>query len=193
MYLLDKWRYDELERIAADFIEDYGIASYPISPIGLLRRMGIAVKTYNEITDVKARAIAAKASPDAFQIASDRHDVKETTVYYDSHHDIPRTRTSTAHELAHILCGHPSHDEPYESEAKYLASYLLAPAPLIIALKAFDVFAVMDLFGVSRECAEIRVDNAQKRMTFGGDWQEHEIRILESCREWSGGVCLQSA
>ena len=187
MYLPERERYDELEKIAADFIEDYGISEYPLNMKELIERMRIPLVPYSGIFDQGVRSLAKRASRDAFHIAPANYDITRMGVYYDPHQTGERVRMSLAHELAHILCEHQSDDEPYESEAKYLASYILAPTPLVIECTGCGLYEVVETFGVSQQCAKIRIERARSRISYGTPYMDHERRIMESCRDWIGG------
>ena len=187
MYLPDNKRYDELEEMAVEFIEDYGIARFPLDMVGILERMGVRLIPYSGILDQKVRSLVKGLSIDALLFAPGNYDIARMGVCYDPHQIPQRVRMSLAHELGHILCEHPSDDEPYESEAKYFASYFVAPTPLVIECTGLGLYEVIDTFGVSEQCAKIRIERAKQRIEHGAPYKDYELRILESCEKWIGG------
>ena len=182
--LLPGEHYDSLETVAADFIEDYGITSYPIRPSKLFAQMGIPVLTYAQASNSIPLSILLRASEDAFHCWNDSMGLRGLVVVYNDHADARRIKTSLMHELAHILCEHPSNEEPYEREAKYLASYLQAPTPLLVHMDLSDPTLIAKIFTTSKATAKARASCAIRRKKHGADWYEREIRILDCCKEW---------
>ena len=183
-------RYDEIRSTVADLIEDWGISVYPFSIWSLLRKMSIKTVPYSALSQAMRQDLLDKY-PDAFTVYPPDFNPCKTTIYYnDDGIDRDRIRFTLAHELGHLVLGHPDTDEEaYEHEADIFANYFLAPAPLILEYSSIDYAVVSYDFAVSFSCASSACDRAAKRRLYGPrNPAEYEKRILDFCRLEKGGV-----
>ena len=99
-------------------------------------------------------------------------DTERHILYNDSHH-IHRQASSIAHELAHIILGHPlrppldgegrrNSDPTLEREADRLGLTLLVPRPaaLKIAMQGISYENASKIYGVSTSVIKMRVDSS---------------------------------
>lgn len=179
-------RYEELNLEAVDLIETYGIEKYPLNVFALAARMGIVLRPYLSIPFAKRPAFSS-VSKDAFTIAPGEYEVDTTFICYNQDANKGRLKQSIAHEIAHIWLEHPSDEEPFETEAEYLAAYLLAPIPLIIQSRLTTVHEVRERFGISFEAARIALERARNRRRCGKAGFEYEYKIICMCNAKGGG------
>ena len=113
-------RYDEIREAVADLIEDWGISRYPFSIWKLLRAMGIRVIPYSALPQ-RLKEIVELHWPDAISVYPPDFNPAKTIIFYNDARDRFRIRFTLAHELAHLVLGHPDTGEPkYEDEADFL-------------------------------------------------------------------------
>ena len=186
--LSDANRYDEIREEVANLIEDYGIEVYPFSIWRLLRKMGIRVVPYS-LLEGSLRDEVERVWPDAFTFRPDDFDPSRTIVFYNDPKSRGRIRFTLAHELGHLVLGHPNSDDPQlEAEAIFFANYFLAPAPLVIRDSKKDVQTIMSDFVVSFGCARSVLDRTMNRIWYGPRVPlEYESRILATSRLRGGG------
>ena len=186
--LSDANRYDEIREEVANLIEDFGIEVYPFSIWRLLRKMGIRVVPYS-LLEGSLRDEVERVWPDAFTFRPDDFDPSRTIVFYNDSKSRGRIRFTLAHELGHLVLGHPNSDDPQlEAEANFFANYFLAPAPLVIRDSKKDVQTIMSDFVVSFGCARSVLDRTMNRIWYGPRVPlEYESRIMATSRLRGGG------
>lgn len=176
---LESWKYEELNREAVNLIEDYGV-TYPIDVFGLAERMGIVLMPYSSVSRAKLLT-PYDISKDAFTISLKRYEVDSTFICFNQNANPNRLRQSIVHEISHIWLEHPSDDEPFETEAEYLAAYLLAPIPIIIKKQLFDIYSIQRTFGISREAAKIALERSKNRCRCHKPGFGYEYKLIEIC------------
>lgn len=139
------------------------ITDFPIEPLSILTKLGIAVIRYSELPyrDIlKATAI----SEDGFcgEINSKK------IVFYNDSAAVNRMRFTLMHELGHIVLRHQNCSKQSETEANFFATNMLLPEREVISFiqqmtrqgVADEVLAgcVSKFFMVSRRCAAIRIE-----------------------------------
>ena len=171
--------YETIKCRVVDFLEDYGIDSYPLDIFSLVSGMGIMLVAYSSLPDLR-RAAAMEYSEDAFRVISP--DYSTAIIYYNDVLSIGRIRYNIAHELAHIVLGHGSRDgDPeVESEADFFAAYLLMPVPLVCKLCSPDPSEVSEFFETSYESATYAVRRARARIGCGEAPKEYELRLIRN-------------
>lgn len=184
--LLRSSRYEELNREGADLIEAYGATAYPLDPFSLAAKMGIRLRPYSSFTRAE-RAVLGDVSKDAFTVSMGKYEVGTTFICFNQDANEGRLRQSIAHEIAHIWLEHPNCEEPYETEAEYLAAYVMAPIPIIIKKRLRTVGEVKDFFGISYEAARIAFERAQNRIRCRKPGYEYEFRIIDMCSKKGDG------
>lgn len=121
----------------------------------------------------------------------------EWVIVYDDSDSIGRKRFTIAHELGHILLGHPLRDgtqhtrtfnldrPEIESEADMFAARVLSPACVLWALNLHTAQEIANVCGISYTAAQIRADRMkilyarQKFLT-----SPLERRVLEAFQPW---------
>lgn len=145
-----------------------GISSLPISPEETAKRLGIKLvsyKTMTEIYEITMRELYSKSrfgfsyiEDGRFVIAVNENSCGER-----------RRRFTIAHEIAHCVLGHLSHEAKNtvenEREADRFAAELLAPVCVLRECGVSDADEISRLCGISKAAAEIslrRVLSADK-------------------------------
>lgn len=180
-------RYEEIRKVVADVLEDYGIEEYPFSLFGFIQSLGIRLVPYSLLPN-EAQTYLREDGVDGFTKRDRVFNPLQTVVFYDNERSLERIRFTLAHELGHIFLEHPDTGEKtYEDEANLFANYFLAPNPLVVRDSENDAIRIMDDFFVSYSCACAIRDRTLKRVRWGGDLLEHEMRILSNCHLKKGG------
>lgn len=169
-------RYDEIREEVADFIETFGVRSYPFDIFVLLLKIGIRVVPYSSL-DSRTRSMLTHAHPDAVTRLNGRLDVKNITIFYnDIGIEATRIRFTLAHELGHIWL-----QTDNEDEADFFANYLLAPSPLVIRHSKNSPEAIMKDFNIGYLCARAVQDRANNRIRCRKPIYDYEYRIIKFC------------
>ena len=116
------------------------IRSFPVDCDKILRAFGYEVMTYQESAgdDAQARRLLNTISTDGFTIRDPKR------VYVNERSYIRRQHFTKAHEIGHIAMMSDS-----EEVANEFAANLLAPRPIIFAMKLRSADAISKYFGVS--------------------------------------------
>ncbi len=166
-------------------LEDYDLASYPISIQRVTTALGIELVPYSSLNDESDLAISA--SDDAFNITNRDFTLAKLAFNDTRGSFFARARFSGGHEIGHIHLEHRENTPDREDEANYYSGYLLAPHPLVLATP--KGCSVADRFGVSQACADIARHQAELRQREGGPWRPFEKWLLKNAR-WRGGGLL---
>jgi Zn-dependent peptidase ImmA (M78 family) len=113
----------------------------------------------------------SKIDPGAFSAATLPIDGGRRIIVHNDSHDWPRQRSNIAHEIAHVLLGHPftlpidtsgccNVDRELEDEANWLGPSILVSdaAALHIVRSALDTEAACNLYGVSGPVLRMRIN-----------------------------------
>lgn len=157
---------------AYDLLEELEISQFPVSPLGICDYFGIKYDTFSAAPKklfkhsfdiIKAQKIEAMSYVSH----------GETIILFDDSGLLTRRRFTIAHEIGHIILKHhlfppddvfhyyPSQDYK-EVEANNFAGELLRPAALIRKFNLTDAEIIMHTFLVSRECAAVGLNIANK-------------------------------
>lgn len=169
-----------------ELLEEYGLRVYPTSLGMVMDTLQIGRVPYSSLDD-NEKSLAVLASQDkAFNVTS--HDYMRAQVVFDDTRGsyFFRSRFSGGHEIGHIWLEHEEDTPNHEAEADYFSGYLLAPHPLIITMGNPSVAEVSEHFGISGECAEIAIKQANVRRREGSPWRPHEEWLLRNV-QWKGG------
>lgn len=179
----------EIERAVALLLEDYGLSNYPISIRAVLEALQVDLVPYSSLGGKEQELVLLASQDKAFNITS--HDYTRAQVVLDDTHGsyFYRSRFSGGHEAGHLWLEHEEDTPDLEAEANYFAGYLLAPHPLIIAMKDASAAEVSERFGISESCASCAVAQSNARKREGAPWRPHEQWILEHV-QWKGGGLL---
>lgn len=168
-------RYEEIKALAADLIEDYAL-SYPLEPLGIADALGVQVVEHTNWT--------AALTNDGYTVAAMGAHGVTYTIHLNGALPHLRTRFTAMHELAHVWLEHPHVDSAVadcvlEAEANFLASYLLAPDPLVLRwVPSVAIADVADVFVISYDAAQQVNARVLRRLNFRADAREYETRIL---------------
>jgi Zn-dependent peptidase ImmA (M78 family) len=170
--------YEMIKKRVVDFLEDYGVNRYPLDLPELVRRMGIRLIAYSELSEERRR-VALEYSEDAIRIVCT--DYSEAIILYNDAMPHERVCYSIAHEVAHIILEHgDQEDEVNESEAEFFAAYLLMPVPLVCELCSPDPYEISEFFGTSISAATYAMKRTLSRLQSNVPVQEYESRLIDN-------------
>ncbi|MBE6360656.1 MAG: ImmA/IrrE family metallo-endopeptidase [Treponema bryantii] len=139
-------RYEEIEDIAADTLEDIGYAKFPIDVFELCKLLDIKVIKYSEINrDIITYAM--DLSDDGFSYFN--KNINQYIIFYNDIMMENRIRFTIMHEIGHIMLEHREHSTKNEIEANIFAKKLLAPLGLIHKLKLDNSIDIAENFEIS--------------------------------------------
>lgn len=139
-------RYKYSRNLAWEILIRERVRELPVKIIPLCQRMNIRVIRYSDAP------LMADVSKDGCQAVIDGN----MYILYDDKISSTRKRFTIAHELGHILMKHSGVPED-EAEANIFASRLLMPACILYECKVSSAEEIMQMCGVSRQAAEIRL------------------------------------
>ncbi|WP_050697974.1 ImmA/IrrE family metallo-endopeptidase [Anaeromassilibacillus senegalensis] len=139
---------------------DNHIQELPVKTSTLANNYRVKIIAYKDAHFLVQRMQAAQQlSPDGFCVC----DRGYFTIYYNETAYRPRLRFTIAHELGHILMGHPltrnnirTFNVNSEWEADIFASRLLAPACILHEIHALDAETIACVCDISYQAAKIR-------------------------------------
>lgn len=188
---LPSGRYEQLQDIAADLIEDYGF-EYPLQPLKIAAVWGVRVNLQRQWS---ADLASVCRTVDGFTVPVNSTHGMKFEIHLNAAMPPVRQRFTAAHELSHIALEHPFRpvwlsEDVCEAEANHLASYLLAPDALVNAwVPSLSVAGIASRFAISEEAARLAQARVLRARNRGVDNQARDQRILASAspREAPGG------
>ncbi|MBS5606133.1 MAG: ImmA/IrrE family metallo-endopeptidase [Enterocloster asparagiformis] len=127
--------FERLYEIIYMIYTDCGIVEFPIDCFEVVRKYGIQIIGYSELSQ-KKKAACRKLSDDACLI--------DDTLYYEENAHSGRMRFSIAHELGHAFL-----KTQVEDDCDCFASHFLAPRILIQKMGHKNAEQIHDTFGLS--------------------------------------------
>lgn len=178
VYLVSS-RYEELKEIGADIICDAEITEYPFDVFEVAKKLEVEVVDYQSLPDT-GKDICFNESEDGFSMLYKKNGKKQWRIYYNAEMNTERIRFTIMHEIAHVSANHGYGNEVEESEANFLASFVLAPPCIIHEKKVEDYIDLSREFGVSNEMSYHQFHKYNKWLECGGDYyKDYEERILQ--------------
>ncbi|MBO4552862.1 ImmA/IrrE family metallo-endopeptidase [bacterium] len=166
--------YKEAEEKVVDLLVDCGMMRFPVDPFFLARMKGIEVRNYSAL-DAEKRLACSVCKIDAFR---DYDPISNKyMIYYDEHKSEGSIRFSLLHELGHIILGHKEESTRAETLADYFAGYAIAPPVIIDRMERKTISDIVDYFGVTELCAEVRLKKYRGWKQFS--IRAHEKRLLK--------------
>lgn len=106
---------------------------------------------------------------------------KKFFIYYnDNNRNKQRIRFTIMHEIGHIVLEHEESCEQTESEADFFARNALAPLPIIISNKIYDLEKIVSTFDISYSCAENVSRTLATRLKYGYDeLLDYELKLVQ--------------
>lgn len=178
MYYLKSSEYEHLKQEVADLIEAYNLTSWPLDSKTLLQRMGAQLIPYSSMNP-EALGLLGDTSKDAFTTIQTDYQKIVFATYYNDEANACRQNQSFAHEAAHIWLELYDDSSRTESMCNFFAAYLLAPVPIMIALKVESPTQVAIYFNLSLEAAFYSFNRMQKRLAFPHKFYDYEILMLK--------------
>ncbi len=168
--------YTDIEHKALALYIECSITSTPIDPFKIIQQKGWIIKSVEGLSCVLGEC-GADESSDGYSC----YDPERRTyiIAYDPGKPIARIRFTLMHEIGHIDMGHFQESDLAKKIADAYASYVLAPSPLIYALKCEDYIDVANCFNVSLECAYYCFQRYLNWYNFSGNIKTHEQMIME--------------
>lgn len=140
--------YEKIKNTIANLYEKYNIRTLPINPFELCSKMKIKLVKYSEVME-KEREILYAVSQDGFKI----EDEQGYVIFYNDAKGSSKIKFTILHEIGHIVLGHKEGSILAETEAEWFAAYAIAPPPVIGLYDISDYFDIMNIFGVTSDCA----------------------------------------
>ena len=182
MVLLQSSRYEELKKIGTDIIIDAGITDYPFDVFKVARDLDIEVISYQSLSD-KKKEICFQESEDGFSLLAVIKGKSQWQVYYNSEMNDERIRFTIMHEISHISADHKDGNEVEESEANFIASFVLAPPCIMHRKKVEDYVDLANEFNVSFTMAHYHIDSYNNWLRYGSrDYTDYEEKIISIYR-----------
>lgn len=153
-------KYKNVRDAAWQTLIDYNVKTLPVNPVALANSMGIKVYQNKDVNLLEENQLAISMLTDK----------DEWVIIYDENiTNKGRRRFTLAHELGHIVLGHPLIEKYHartfdtkkldvEKEADSFAIRLLAPACIIWGLKLNNPIDISKLCGISVEAATNRYE-----------------------------------
>lgn len=164
--------YDKMVELSLNVLMDYQEYSFPLNINNLIKKMGIIVKPYSELSFYEYINLCKKA-PFGMTVMS-KYDNGHTSfeIYYnDVDYKKTKNRFTLAHEIGHIANGDinkaiTSNDEKLYD---YFAKCLLAPQCLIIQNQEYDIKTIVKKYNVSKQVAEFWLQAINNRISSYGE------------------------
>lgn len=175
-------RYEQLQGIAADLIEDYGFA-YPLQPLQIADTWGVRVILHRQWPPGFADACG---TDDGFTVPVDSRHGPRFEIHLNAAMPPVRLGFTVVHELSHVVLKHPIlpvglSKDIAEAEANHLASYMLAPDVLVRAwVPTLSVAGISRQFGLSEEAARLVHARVLRTLNRGSGDPARDRRILAS-------------
>ncbi len=158
--------YTKIENTFLDIVEDLGLTEFPINPFEFAKCAGVELIEYSELP--RTLGWLGEAYEDGFSamVGEDRY-----CIYYNDYKNDERMRFTLWYELGHICLGHldgtsaTTNARKQQAECNHFARFAQAPMPFVIKARPEGIDDIMNVFGVSFECAEY-VCNSYTRMIF---------------------------
>ena len=175
----------EAEEYAIEFREELGLSdSSPLSARQLAEHLEIPVWDLTEHPAMPPSIVAhfSHTCQDDFSAMTVNDGTYKEIIHNDSHHP-HRQNSNIAHELAHIILGHPAKppmtdgcrnfDQRLEKEAHDLGFTLLVPkSAALFAVENFkNIFEASEYYSVSKQLLEYRI-----RKTDARRWSMNRVR-----------------
>jgi Zn-dependent peptidase ImmA (M78 family) len=164
----------EAERQAADIGARHDCRADAPIPLDLVARdLGVDIIPADQLVDRSRLEELESIQPAAFSAATFRRPNGQRVIVFNPLHSTGRTRSSQAHELAHILLDHNVRtiervgnfkfftcDVAQEEEADWFGGCLLLPRPLLLnaAFKGMDATQIAEAYLTSEPMARFRLN-----------------------------------
>lgn len=166
-----------------------GVRRLPVDPIAVGEALGVKVVSYRsaaEFFDMDIRELYAQF-PLGFSFKADG---EACVALNENSCGERRRRFTAAHELAHCVLGHINSEVYSASEeraAEQFAANLLAPLVVLYALGVRSAEELSRVCGISRQAAELRLEDLIARERSGFRPDDDELRVKELFAEFIGG------
>lgn len=156
-------RYKDVRNASWQTLIDNNICELPVNVLKIANNLGITVLKNSDVHMLGDDEIAISLYIDDSWVI----------VYDDNIKSLGRKRFTIAHELGHIILGHPLINERYartfdinkpiiEKEADTFATRLLTPACVLYGLGLSSPYEISKICGVSLEMATIRAKRLEE-------------------------------
>lgn len=156
MFRLPDIRYEDLKNEAADIIIQFQIKDWPIDVCKFSECLGLNIVYYEELDKHKKELCLKKSDDGIFS-------PNENIIYINQDKIYTRQRYTIVHEDMHYEAGHTNDSDENESEANFLAAYLLAPPQIMYLTGCFySITDICSKFLIGPKCAKYskkRYDN----------------------------------
>lgn len=162
------------ERLSQQLRDQLGTPDDEPVPLELVaRRLNVDVLAADEIVDRSRLEELNQLQHDAFSAATFKLDSGKRAIVYNPLHELGRTNSNVAHELAHLLLEHTVRnvetvgnfkfltcDSEQEEEADWLGACLLLPRPILYAAahKGLGPAEIAERYNTSESMARFRLN-----------------------------------
>ena len=172
-------RYEEIKEEVVELYKELHITKFPVMAMDVCKRLGIALKSYNQFTERTFEAVIRASEEEKKKKTGSQYEI-----FYNPSKDTARIRSTIFHEIGHIRLRHLIHDEENEAEANFFACYFLAPPPLIHHFGFKYLHEIMDKFWVTVSLAQNADSRYEKWLQFSGRvYTQYEKDLLELAKE----------
>lgn len=168
--------YQMIESSAVDLYLELNIRRVPVQPLEIAEQLGILINRFSDLPRVVQIQLRAEEQEG---LSFYSPDTGTFVIYYDDSFSDARIRFTIMHEIGHIRLGHREESDLARRMADTFSAYALAPSPLMGHFSCDDYMDVVNLFGVSKECAEICFGRYQNWAMYGGPLKPYEKKLLD--------------
>ena len=185
---LQDFRCEEIKELVSMVIEKYEINKIPVNVFDLANKMGIRLVKYSQLTEYevnKLESLGISRNSDGFFALVNKNGNDIPFIYYNDRKNEKRIRFTILHEIGHFVLGHLEQSDLAETEANFLAKYLIAPPVLVNKINPTDYMDIANVFNISKDCAWYAFDYYEKWLRhyirIGSNYTDYEKTILAIC------------
>lgn len=159
--------------------EDYEVNRLPIDVFELANKMEIILIPYSNCS-LEKQVQLLQASDEGMSCFDHTRGNRFVIYYNDNNRNKQRIRFTIMHEIGHIVLEHKESCEQTESEADFFARNALAPLPIIISNKIYDLEKIVSTFDISYSCAGNVSRTLATRLEYGYDeLLDYELTLVQ--------------
>lgn len=173
----------------SEIYERSGTSRLPVDPVATAKALGVKVLSYKSAVEFIETSI-----PELYEQFPLGFSFKEDDCYYIALNENScgdrRRRFTAAHELAHCVLGHLDGEgltSRSERAAERFAAGLLAPLVVLHECGARSAKEIAKICGISKQAADIRLEDLISRERSGFVPNEDELRVKELFAEFIRG------
>lgn len=168
--------YDEIDKVIIDIYLDYDIKTFPIDPVDVCNRMGVALIPYSEFGRAGCKLLSKKSLHGFFVKESKE---QPPTIYYNDRLESKGAmRFTILHELKHYVYDDDNDDA--DDLADYFARHFMAPTAYLMQKGLDSTNEIVSFCGMSMEAAKNAYMNiVSRRKRYGMDLFDYEVSLID--------------